>query len=686
MPKYRGRLYLSALMDDENSVNPLWPDIGSVDIPFQGSPSYGAYSNYQVYTVEGESVPYFAWQTQQNTTNCTNLWEAFGGTMKGCSGSVVYAPTGAIVTPTANIEGLTFETGKVYNTTTKQFTDKINQNSNTVVNNPFIIGKIPNSSNFIALCFTNNDQQAGLDLCTYTETRNAAGERTSWSYGRGYSIFSGTVPGTTNTPFYSSGATSAARPVNSQFNRIGFASGKWGSTKGRFVFLGMDDSGDIQTPPNTSTRYFVWVFISETCFSAPLEEVPEYGPEPESTGADGFKKSEVGKSGTSQATLSDYSPYGLNNAQTGHVILDKTTYFLLLGSIFGRNFTGSFSGAPDVTDPNTQGVGYNPYEVNGYYAGEGLLSPENYQSGETQSSTRSIYDSLGISKEVREAMTAAILSAQIFPAVFTGNAGSISTIAGYGIKTTISCTEISPEIVDFDTAAVIPRPYASFIGYEPYVNVSIFAPFIGVINISPSVLFDAPIGDARPNSASVRLHYLIDSLTGLCSCEVRIGNPEYTYCVKQGCCASNIPVIGSARSGEGTKSMIAGLASITGSLISFASGNVVGGATGFAGGAIQLMRGEALEPMTAPIIGSSSANLAALLSPKTPYWTMSYKNPAMPQPIEYDDILGGMTNQHGSVGSFGGFCQFYDVNLSAVSANQAVKDQILARLRAGVII
>lgn len=692
MPRYRGKLYLTAEMKDEYSISALWPDIGHLDITMGSTYNYITQSQYQVFTIEEQNVQYGAWNTTKIVTYQQGLWDAFGSTISGASASTFF-DTNPKITPTLTMQAIIEECGLNYDSDKGQFFDYRNStlvgNPNAKIYNPFIIGKKPNSNTYICLCFVYNGSyetsiNIGVELRAYTETRDAQGNRVSWDYGsqtQPGAIFSGSFPDTTTSGTFDY----VGKGERSEFTNICLASGYWGSLKGRFIVFGVNDSGEPQVPINNETgRKFSVIFISDTCFSDELEEIPDYGPEPEGTGTDGFKKSDVSKSGNSATMLSDNNPYGLNNAQTGHVILGKTNYYQLLGSIFGRNFQGSYNGTPNITDPNTQGIGYNPYEVNDYYAGQGLLAPEQYQSGETQSSSRSLSDSLGITKEIREAMTSAILSIQIFPDLFTGYSDSISTIAGYSLNSTISCSAVSNEIVYFDTYATITRPYASFIGYEPFTSVSIFAPFIGVINISPSVLFDADTN--RYGSANVRLHYIIDSLTGLCSCEVRIGNPEYTYCVKQGCCSSSIPIIGSGKSGEGTKNLLSGFSSITGGLMSFASGNIFGGAYGLATGAMQMMRGEAMSPLTTPIVGSSTANIAALLSPKTPMWFMSYKNPAMPQPNEYDSILGGMTNQHGTISHFSGYCEFYDVNLSSVTATQAVKDQILQRLRGGVIV
>ena len=137
-------------------------------------------------------------------------------------------------------------------------------------------------------------------------------------------------------------------------------------------------------------------------------------------------------------------------------------------------------------------------------------------------------------------------------------------------------------------------------------------------------------------------------------------------------CAASIPIVGAAKTGAAAKGIISAVSSI-----------MSGGVGGVFGAAESLTEG-LTAPATAPIIGGSSANIAAILSKRTPTWHMTYKVPAMPNPSNYAPILGGMTNQKGTVGSYSGFCQFYDADLSAVSAPQEVKEQILQQLKQGV--
>ena len=351
---------------------------------------------------------------------------------------------------------------------------------------------------------------------------------------------------------------------------------------------------------------------------------------------------------------------------------------MLIGNIFGG---ATFSDSNEtVIDPVIQGG--DPY--NKKFATVVRRVSGNSADYSKPVGVDIVNQALGINQEIRQEMCDAVLSLNIFPRYFSGASGTISTLSGYQLKNPIPCTVIGNTIVETTFSANIPMPSDSFISFEPYVNIHLFLPYIGNVAISPSVLFEN-VERMSYNGYPVNLIYNIDAYTGLVSCEVRIGD-NYTYCVKQGNCASPIPLIGAGRNGQSERSILSGLASIAASPIAFATGNVSGGVNSLIEGFSDIKKGQETLDYNQPLIGVSSANIAAMLSPTQPFWVMTYKKACMPEPSEYKGILGNMRNKYATVGSCTGITTFYDVNLSAVNATQAVKEQILAKLRSGVII
>lgn len=468
---------------------------------------------------------------------------------------------------------------------------------------------------------------------------------------------------------------------NSLYTNIGIfrVTMPWGEDGADAKFIAVvgnyNDSGQFPALDADVTKGVIMLF-PEILWTDSQREPDPYAPEPEGNPETGFDIADLPRTATGYSSLTDRSPYGLNTSDTGHVYLSSANYSKLIASIFGRNFIGDYGGTQSITDADIQGQSYTEFQKIVEYTKSAMNNTVLDIAADI--AVNSLAESLGITEKIRNAMIDGILNAHIFPAVFSGTSAPISTLSGYDLKTTVAANAISPEIAESSFTATIPRPSTSFLGYEPYTKITVFAPFIGSIDIPASVLFNGGITGAvvkqntRPDSGTVGLYYQIDSYTGLCSCQVYLNGNFYTE--RQGMCAASIPIVGAAKTGAAAKGIISAVSSIM-------SGGV-GGVFGTVGNLTEGLTA----PATAPIIGGSSANIAALLSKRTPVWHMTYKVPAMPNPSNYAPILGGMTNQKGTVGSYSGFCQFYDADLSAVSAPQAIKEQILHQLKQGVFL
>lgn len=560
--------------------------------------------------------------------------------------------------------------------------DDKTQSDSTKVHNAFFISKhdgtSPTQATFDGSCVVlqvysgltfdaveGHANGVGVDIIEYGQSPSPSdGARTLWDYftANAQKLYSFDV----------------SQKNDSLYSNIGFAkiTLPWGNDGENIDFVAVvgnfDDNGEFQ-PTNTGYTGCILLFPEELWTDS--QRIPDpYAPEPEGNTETGFDIADLPRTATGYSSLTDRSPYGLNTSDTGHVYLSSANYSKLIASIFGRNFTGDYGGTQSITDADIQGQSYTEFQKIVEYTKSAMNNTVLDIAADM--AVNSLAESLGITEKIRNAMIDGILNAHIFPAVFSGTSAPISTLSGYDLKTTVAANAIIPEIAEASFSATIPRPSTSFLGYEPYTKVTIFAPFIGSIDVPASVLFNGGITGAvvkqntRPDSGTVGLYYQIDSYTGLCSCQVYLNGNFYTE--RQGMCAASIPIVGAAKTGAAAKGIISAVSSIM-------SGGV-GGVFGAVGGLTEGLTA----PATAPIIGGSSANIAALLSKRTPIWHMTYKVPAMPNPSNYAPILGGMTNQKGTVGSYSGFCQFYDVDLSAVSAPQAIKEQILQQLKQGV--
>lgn len=685
-----GLLFLNADCVAEYSINVHWPDIGYIQISddkFLGS----CKQTYTITPEEGEEITLdcrVAVIPPASKQGMESFWSSgapnnpsFEATLLSESSKSIIFDTDLNIKP-YNQQQVT-EAGRYWDPEKEQMFDYINQNSNTKVYNCFILGRVPNTNNnYIVLQITNDEMNgtasSSVYLGTYAETRDDGGNRVTWSYTFPNSVFSGDWVGNRT-----SNANTSRSSENTKFNCVTLCSGFLNQIPGRFILIGVDGSAKPQYKSvgfNSSQQYAYVIFISHDCFQAPLVPVPDYGDEPENI-EDGFSINEMTRSGVEARSISDTNPYGLNSSYTGIVKLNKSGYTALVGGIFGAGNFG-LPENPELSNPDVQGTLGSSRNLNNIFRGmadEALGEVYKSVTGYTEVYAR-----------IRESMASGILSCAMFPSgLFTGTASTISTLTGYSLSSPISCTALSNELVSKTFDLIISMPENSFIGFEPYVSVNIYIPYIGNVSIPPSILWDFQ----EPNNfgetqTRVSLKYWIDAYTGLCSCEVRIGqrNPQYTYCVKQGNISSPIPIIGSVQNGEGYKMMSSGIAGVATGIAQIATGNVAGGISSIAGGGLEASRGNMIKNERDIVISGSTANIAALLSPTQPYAIITYKRACMPTPPKYRSILGNKRNASIKVGAVSGFCTFYDANLSTVSATQAVKEQILSRLKSGVII
>lgn len=479
--------------------------------------------------------------------------------------------------------------------------------------------------------------------------------------------------------------------VNSQFTNMGFASVTmpWGEDGApvRYiaVICGFDDSGNFPAQDADIYKGCAMLIPEEYWFDNP-EEFDPYSPDPEESGEDIWHVGDVNSETIGLTSPTEFNPYGFNDSNTGHVSLSKANYAKFLGCLFGKSFTGTVPSLENIDDTSVVGDQGNVFDS---VVGTAVSVLEQVQAtGVKADYISGVADSLGALEKIRQTMLEGVLSATITPAIFNGPDGTIGTVTGYKLNTSIPCKVITNTMQTFEFSANIVAPIDSFLAYEPYTTCQIFAPFVGEIDISPSVLFDnqlvnnedGVIYDARRQGSTVTLKYICDSYSGTVNCKVAI-NGSF-YCERSGSISSDLPIVGTVKTGAAGKGVLGGLTSLF-------TGFLTGGPAVAAAGAVNAVK-SMYEGFTSPqekvVMASSSSNSAPMFSQRTPMYRLTYKIPAMPNIKEYSKSIGGMVNQIKTIGSFNGMCQFYNANLSTVNATQAVKEQILNDLREGVII
>ena len=300
--------------------------------------------------------------------------------------------------------------------------------------------------------------------------------------------------------------------------------------------------------------------------------------------------------------------------------------------------------------------------VNGIYNGPdgGVLS--------------TIAQSAGLEKrsaEVLDIMTKGVLSCKLMP-VFTSKDYtncSVTTVCGYDLggygKWSSGFTGgYNDEIEQISKPlGYISRTYENFLDFEPYTSMTLHVPFLGEIEIDPSVVYNSALS----------LDGYIDYYTGLLSLSLLVttkrGN-TYIYTTIQGNCAVDLPIVGA---GSQTTSAIGNIAGGLGKLGS----NPVNGVFSIVNGLSQVGKSR-------PITQNSQSSLAAIFSPRDVYLTIN--TPLPENPRNYAALMGTVVRKEGTVGKYTGYSEFSAVNLSTVSATQAEKEEIERLLKGGVFV
>lgn len=201
--------------------------------------------------------------------------------------------------------------------------------------------------------------------------------------------------------------------------------------------------------------------------------------------------------------------------------------------------------------------------------------------------------------------------------------------------------------------------------YPPYTTVSIFLPFIGIV--------DLDVSDVMRSKLTV--NYNIDVFTGACNCQISVerdgaGGVLYQY---SGNCAVNYPI-----SGASYNNILSSMIGISSSIARIATNsNPISAAASLAFSAAS-----ALTP-TINRSGSFASNAGAMGS-KIPYLIIT-----RPQPnytLRFPEFTGYRSNFDTQLSRCTGFTRCTSVHLYCPGAFKSELDEIESLLRSGVIL
>lgn len=239
------------------------------------------------------------------------------------------------------------------------------------------------------------------------------------------------------------------------------------------------------------------------------------------------------------------------------------------------------------------------------------------------------------------------------------------------IDTSVSMSKISSQYVELDCGTIKLSEYiGSFLDYAPYVNISIYLPYIGFRELSP----DDVMND------TIHVVYHVDVLTGGCCAMIETGKKGLLYSFN-GSCITNVPLTAINFSGA-----IQNAVSAIGAGVTTVAGIATGAAPLTAMGATQLLTSGANTALNSKPSISRSGSMggsAGLMSYQKPYIIIN--RPRMSVPDKLNKFVGNTLNVTMNLGNLKGFTQVELIHLDGIPCTDNERNELETLLKGGVI-
>lgn len=474
----------------------------------------------------------------------------------------------------------------------------------------------------------------GVRILQYGQNPSPSdGERTQWDY-------------------FTSGAQqlyslSISQHNDSLFTNIGFAkiTLPWGADGENINFVAVlgnfDDNGEFQ-PTNTGYTGCIMLFPEELWTDSTIIPPPYVGPVSKDSAETSFipDRGLIHDSIASRDLTGKKNPYGFNSGALKLCRLTNTAYGLLCAQIFNGS-SGS------ILNQISQDVA-------------ALTGGNEHRNHE----------------EV-QAIQAGIMKIHLIPDITTIPTGApynISTIAGYKISglVPVPAVPITDSMLVYNTPSVrILRTWKSYIDYEPYTTITLRIPYVGNINIPPSIIYDN----------SVSLTYHLDLFSGTLSVDIIIhdytnGN-SYIFSTLQANCAVSLPIAGTAAAGAPLLKIASGLLGVAMSGVGTSANNI-----------FSVISGLQDTKKSVPFGNFAQSNISAYFDSRHCYAIIQSVNPSNADTFLTDKgyvaHLSGIINDFAGVGTEM-HCRFESVDLTGLSKlTEQEKQEVESMLKAGV--
>lgn len=239
------------------------------------------------------------------------------------------------------------------------------------------------------------------------------------------------------------------------------------------------------------------------------------------------------------------------------------------------------------------------------------------------------------------------------------------------ITTNIALNVLSSQYVEVDCGSVAIKEYIGcFLDYSPYVNISIYLPYVGYRELSP----DDVMND------TVHVVYHVDCLTGACTAMLETANKGLLYSYN-GSCSCNVPLTAINYSGA-----IQNAVSAVGAGLTTVAGAATGAAPIAAMGAVSMLSNAANTAINSkPTVQRSGAmgGAAGLMSNQKPMLVITRPRKCVPDKL--NKFIGLTTHVTMNLSQCKGFTQIELIHLDNVPCTDDERDELLTLLTQGVI-
>lgn len=249
--------------------------------------------------------------------------------------------------------------------------------------------------------------------------------------------------------------------------------------------------------------------------------------------------------------------------------------------------------------------------------------------------------------------------------------GGAQNVKFGNITTNVALNKLSSQWAEVDCGTVSIKEYVgSFLDYSPYVNISLYLPYIGYRELSP----DDVMND------SIHVVYHIDCLTGGCCAFVECGRKGLLYTFN-GSCIANVPITAINYSGAIQNAVSAvGAVAMTG--VGIATGAAPLTAMGVTSGLSNAANTAANSKPTVQRSGNMGG-AAGLMSYQKPLLVIT--RPRMSVPDKLNKFTGLTTNVTMPLSSCVGFTQVELIHLNGIPCTDDERSELLSLLKQGVI-